>query len=151
MEKALSIMQPWASMIAHGIKDIENRTWYTKYRGEFYIHASAKYDQHSELSYFQFNEMMSERNIDLAYAFLNKDLVKAPQGAIIGKVEIIDCVQNHPSIWAEVDTTGTKPIWNWVLKNHVLFEEPILNVKGQLNLWNVDIEKLLNNGNNILL
>lgn len=25
--KAISIRQPWASLIAHGIKDIENRTW----------------------------------------------------------------------------------------------------------------------------
>lgn len=25
--KAISIKQPWASLIAHGIKDIENRTW----------------------------------------------------------------------------------------------------------------------------
>jgi len=25
--KALSIKQPWASLIAHGIKNIENRTW----------------------------------------------------------------------------------------------------------------------------
>lgn len=38
--KALSIKQPWASLIAHGIKDIENRTWATKYRGKVLIHAS---------------------------------------------------------------------------------------------------------------
>jgi hypothetical protein len=29
--------------IAHGIKDIENRTWKTHFRGRIYIHASAKY------------------------------------------------------------------------------------------------------------
>ena len=31
--KALTIKQPWASLIVHGIKDIENRTWRTDYRG----------------------------------------------------------------------------------------------------------------------
>ena len=31
--KALSIKQPWASLIAHGIKDIENRTWKTNFLG----------------------------------------------------------------------------------------------------------------------
>ncbi len=41
--KALSIIQPWASLIATGIKDVENRTWRTNYRGEFLIHASAKH------------------------------------------------------------------------------------------------------------
>lgn len=41
--KALSIKQPWASLIAQGIKDIENRTWKTSYRGRIYIHASGKF------------------------------------------------------------------------------------------------------------
>ena len=31
--KAITIKQPWASLIVHGIKDIENRTWRTNYRG----------------------------------------------------------------------------------------------------------------------
>ena len=41
--KAISIKQPWASLIAHGIKDIENRTWKCpqKYIGQrVLIHAS---------------------------------------------------------------------------------------------------------------
>lgn len=38
--KCLSIQAPWSYLIAFGIKDIENRTWTTKYRGEIYIHAS---------------------------------------------------------------------------------------------------------------
>ena len=41
--KALTIKQPWASLIASGIKDIENRTWKTHYRGKIYIHASSHY------------------------------------------------------------------------------------------------------------
>lgn len=43
--KAISIKQPWASLIAHGIKDIENRTWKCpqKYIGQrVLIHASGK-------------------------------------------------------------------------------------------------------------
>ena len=31
--KTLTIKQPWATLIAMGIKDIENRTWPTKFRG----------------------------------------------------------------------------------------------------------------------
>lgn len=37
--KALTIRQPWASLIAVGAKSIETRSWPTKYRGELLIHA----------------------------------------------------------------------------------------------------------------
>ncbi|MDD5417675.1 MAG: ASCH domain-containing protein [Candidatus Nanoarchaeia archaeon] len=40
MVKVLSLKQPWAHLLATGKKTIELRTWHTKYRGEFYIHAS---------------------------------------------------------------------------------------------------------------
>jgi hypothetical protein len=38
--RALSLTQPWAWLVVHGGKDIENRTWNTKFRGAFLIHAS---------------------------------------------------------------------------------------------------------------
>ena len=37
--KVLTIKQPYATLIAEGIKEYEFRTCKTKYRGEFYIHA----------------------------------------------------------------------------------------------------------------
>ncbi len=37
----LSIRQPYAWAVVHGIKDIENRSWRTHYRGPLLIHASA--------------------------------------------------------------------------------------------------------------
>lgn len=43
--KAITIKQPWASLIVHGIKDIENRTWSCpkKYLGQrVLIHSSGK-------------------------------------------------------------------------------------------------------------
>ncbi len=40
--KALSVRQPWASMIAGGVKTIEVRSWPTTYRGELLIVASRK-------------------------------------------------------------------------------------------------------------
>ena len=56
-------------------------------------------------------------------------------GAIIGSVVIADCVQNHPSVWAE------KGCWNWVLKDAVLFDKPIEGVKGKLSFWEYNFEK----------
>lgn len=140
--KAISIKQPWASLIAHGIKDIENRTWKTKFRGKVYIHASAKSDGNTA---FLLNKEQSD------YFIWNTENYKTfesnlPYSAIIGEVEIIDCVINHPSIWAEKtfmyeydEEIGEKPIgkpiYNWVLANPVLYEKPILNVKGKLSFW----------------
>jgi len=39
MLKAITILQPWASLIACGAKQIETRSWATKYRGQLAIHA----------------------------------------------------------------------------------------------------------------
>lgn len=141
--KTLSIKQPWASLIAHGIKDIENRTWATKHRGTIYIHASGK--PSGEL-----NQLLTDDQYERLpnHAFLSENY---PKSAIIGTVDIVDCVINHGSIWAE-RTPSCSPhypkglpahmgkgredaIYNWVLANPVLFDEPILNVKGKLSLW----------------
>ncbi|KKN65507.1 hypothetical protein LCGC14_0481110 [marine sediment metagenome] len=38
--KALSLTQPWATLMAAGLKRIETRSWGTKYRGRIAIHAA---------------------------------------------------------------------------------------------------------------
>jgi hypothetical protein len=43
--KALSLKQPWANLVAKGLKTIEIRTWNTKFRGKFLIHASKNIDK----------------------------------------------------------------------------------------------------------
>lgn len=53
MIPALSIRQPWAWLIVHGHKDIENRDWSTPFRGQLLVHAGltmtrAYYDQVTE-------------------------------------------------------------------------------------------------------
>lgn len=47
--KALSIRQPWASLIAEGHKTIETRTWapWKGYRGPLAIHASKTVDYYA--------------------------------------------------------------------------------------------------------
>jgi hypothetical protein len=49
--KALTIRQPWASLVATGVKTIETRSWSTKYRGPLAIHAGkvgAAFQMHPE-------------------------------------------------------------------------------------------------------
>ena len=72
--KILSIRQPWAYLIANGQKNIENRTWWSKYRGPFLIHASLALDR----------------------KVVPEDL---ETGGIVGIAEIVDCVTHHRSKW----------------------------------------------------
>ena len=135
--KVLSIKQPWASLIASGIKDIENRTWKTKFRGRILIHASGN----PAGSFFQ---ILSKQQLEsIKPSWLIEVLKKGERSAIIGEVDIVDCVLNHPSVWAEHfadkklknGTIVSVPIYNWVLANPVSYDEPILNVKGKLSFW----------------
>src|SRR5262249_5833572 len=78
--RILSIRQPWAYLIANGDKDIENRSWRTKYRGLFLIHASLALD----------------RDGCRAQKLLAEDM---ETGGGVGMAEIVDCVTYHPSKW----------------------------------------------------
>lgn len=135
--KTISIKQPWASLICYGIKDIENRTWQTKFRGRVLVHSSAKNDSrsHSINNIFtpeQWEKMRITGGSNLLWKMIKSNWELS---AIIGSVEIVDCVINHNSIWAEGTISKGYPVYNWVLAKPVLFAEPILNVKGKLSFW----------------
>lgn len=122
--KAITVKQPWASLIVHCIKDIENRTWLTHFRGRVPIHAAGSHGR-------KFSVDLTDAQMEAAFGTIAKEamLGNLPFGSIIGSVEIVDCVVNHPSIWAEHN------VYNWVLANPIIFENPIENVKGKLSFW----------------
>ncbi len=124
--KVLSIKQPWASLIARGIKTIENRTWKCpdKYIGQrILIHASSVPDKQPQ-------ELFSEKQSEIVDDYFLETLMSYDNtSAIVGSVIIEKCVQNHPSVWAE------KGVWNWVLKDAEYFHHPIKDVKGKLGFW----------------
>lgn len=113
--KALSIRQPWAWLIAAGYKDIENRGWSTDRRGRIYIHASQRFDSGS-LKRAPLNRegFLDERALsvieELAHSWRHS--------AIIGEVDIVDCVTYSNSPWF----TGR---YGFVLTNPVLYEKTI--------------------------
>ncbi len=92
--RALSIRQPWAWLIIHGGKDIENRTWHTKFRGRFLVHAS---------------QGMTRKEYEAAYCFALDTRELTPfdipafeqlqRGGIIGSVELVDSVDHSDSPW----------------------------------------------------
>jgi len=50
--------------------------------------------------------------------------------AIIGQVDLVDIVEKIDSRWA--DPTSK---YYWVFENAILFDKPITQIKGKLNLW----------------
>lgn len=84
--KALSIQQPWAWLIAHGYKDIENRSWATSGRGRFLIHAGKKLDKPAL-------ENLKKRFPDLPWP------EQFELGGIVGQARIINCVTHSTSPW----------------------------------------------------
>lgn len=96
--KVIVVRQPWAWLIVNGYKDIENRTWATKYRGPLLIQASATRPTRPVLE--------EQRR------YAAKCGVKLPDefhfGGIVGCVRLEDCVTKTRSKWFDGDV-------GWVL------------------------------------
>lgn len=96
--KAISIRQPWAWMILHAGKDIENRDWPTSFRGEVLIHAGKgmTQDEYEEC-------LTTAKSISLDHPFppelVLPEFDKLPRGGIVGMAEIVDCVEDSASPW----------------------------------------------------
>ena len=153
--KTITVKQPWASLIVEGVKDIENRTWKTNFRGRVLIHAGATpcgnlkadscfshiltNEQYSRLLRIGLERFGTNEKADICWLNLY------PHGAIIGSVEIVDCVINHPSIWSEKTPLDkqleNKCIWNWVFANPIMFDNPI-PCKGKLSFWDYNEDVL---------
>jgi len=73
---ALSLKQPWAALLAHGLKTIEIRRWPTARRGRILIHAARVPDDRAE-----------------AWAHVPAELMESAQllGGILGAGDILDC------------------------------------------------------------
>jgi len=87
--KAISIRQPWAWLIVHGYKDVENRTWATKHRGPILIHAGKTLDPY-------FDEI---RQDVLAQGVEFHDARHIERGGIVGQANLVDCVTESTSEW----------------------------------------------------
>lgn len=93
--KALSIRQPWAWLIIHGGKDIENRSWHTKFRGRFLVHASSgcTRKEWAEAVSFALEAGMIKHPADVPA------IDELQRGGIIGSVELVDSVDTSDSPW----------------------------------------------------
>ena len=129
--KALSIRQPWASMIlgtapewpdrpglvsARSMpKDIENRCWSTSYRGPLLVHAPKGIES---LEYFY-------------GPCVDQVLAELPRGVLLGCVELVRC-----GLWRSTSPWAEPAQYHWRLENPVAFPEPLV-WRGQQGLFDV--------------
>ena len=128
--KVISIKEPFATLIAKGIKKIETRSWKTNYRGELFIHASGK----QLAKEFIKNDFVLDliKNMDMNY------------GNIICKCNLVDCIYMDEGFLNYINQNqieynlGEYKLgrYAWIIED----VEPIypMPAKGRLNIWNFD-------------
>jgi hypothetical protein len=87
--KALSLTQPWAWLVIHGGKDIENRCWNTNYRGRFLVHAAKAMSRATYDNAVDCAEAVS----GIALANRVPAFEALERGGIIGSVELYGVVR----------------------------------------------------------
>jgi hypothetical protein len=141
--RALSMTQPWATLLAHGYKTIETRSWRTDYRGPLAIHAAKGWPREAmELCLSEpFRSCLREAGV--------KKVGDLPRGAILGTCIIAWCARTenlvadslHPAeqpFDAQEHAFGdySHGRWGWKVANVRLLPEPIA-ARGALGLWAV--------------
>jgi len=118
---ALSIRQPWTSLIFKAGKDIENRCWPTRYRGRMLIHAAKGCTRDELKGALDFAE-------DVSGVRYSVDLKTIPRGGIVGSVEVVGCVRASTSPWFVGE-------YGFVLRDPQVL--PFRPWKGQLGFFDV--------------
>ena len=72
--RVITLKQPWATLVAEGIKKYEFRSWKINYRGEILIHAGKGIDLEA---------MKKFSNLNLEF----------PHSRILAKIKILDCIK----------------------------------------------------------
>ena len=123
--KALTVKQPWATLISEGIKKYEFRSWKTNYRGKILIHAGAGIDK---------EKLKEFKKLNLEF----------PKKRIVAVAEIEDCLEltdelNDKIIKEKNIAYGNKKRtgYAWKLKNIKKINNP-KEINGKLGLWNID-------------
>lgn len=126
--KTLSIHQPWAWLIVHGYKTVENRSWRTNHRGPLAIHASRTIDHDA------FDNVIAQC-IAAGEPLTPAELAEMSiTGAVIGTVDVIDCTHEPESTDICWHNTGCLA---WILRN----PQPISPVpaRGMPGLFDIQL------------
>ena len=126
--KCLTVRQPWAWLIIHGGKNVENRNWETDYRGRLYIHASTHlpkriFRREWDLAMLKYGNQKSGRPPLIMH---NLEF-----GKIIGHVDLVDIKRNTKGPWVD-----DRYVYRWILENPRPIEP--INSRGYKGLFNVE-------------
>ena len=133
--KTLTLIQPWATLIALNEKHIETRSWATQYRGPLLIHAGKTVDPSAwRMPYFK-------EVLDL-YGITPSNI---PTSAIIAQVRLVDIQPTQtlvPTISEQEKAFGFYGYgrFGWILDNVQPLH--IQGIKGKLGLWDYN-EKII--------
>lgn len=128
---ALSFSRPWDYVVLHCGKDVENRSWRTKYRGVICVHRAKSIDAAGADWLLRHGERLGLSPHDRAQ--LNYlCATQVPNLGIVGTVEITDCVAQSESRWF----FGP---FGFRLANAKAFDR-VVPCAGRLGLWRVQDE-----------
>jgi hypothetical protein len=151
--KAISLWQPFASLIAVGSKKYETRSWATKHRGPLLICAAARTGL-PELCLLDILRRTEFREaLAPSIGFEPKTVwppiqpKHLPFGKAVAIVELVDCIRTEDMTAEQIGTD--KPFGDfspgrfaWQLENVKAIEEPF-PVKGRQGLFEVDDSMLI--------
>ncbi|MBG9730810.1 2-oxoglutarate dehydrogenase E1 [Lysinibacillus sphaericus] len=135
--KAITIKQPWATLISLNEKKLETRSWLTKHRGKIAIHAGKQIDK----------EACKDVEISKTLNKHGLEITDLPVGAIIAIADLTHCHEVLEDYGLSAKTTGgivtnkeyafgdfSEGRYAWELKDIKVLPIPI-EIKGQLRLW----------------
>ena len=132
--QAVSLIQPWATLIACGLKRYETRSWATRYRGPLLIHASKKIDN----GYLALP--------DVAALMLDAGLTTFPTGAIVGEAVMSGCTPTEELADLVSDTESLVGDFGparfaWAMRKARQWSRPV-ECRGHLGIWPVKAQDL---------
>jgi hypothetical protein len=131
--------QPWASLVACGVKQVETRSWSTNYRGMLAIHASRSLPAYARRAIAGVEMQRALDECDLEPGIL-------PTGAIIATVELVDVL---PTMQVEGDLADREIAlgdyspgrYAWILAYPMMLDAPV-PYRGFQGLWELPDEVL---------
>lgn len=139
--KAITIWQPYATLIMLGLKRYETRCWGTSYRGPLIIHAAKRWDEDRDWDCSRVTELLQQQTFTAASLGDERlRLFYTPMGDTLGKalgiVDLTSCQQmkdGGSEFENQVGTFGSGR-FGWECDRPQLFEEPIRH-QGKQGLW----------------
>lgn len=105
--KALTVFQPYATLLVMGLKAVENRGWPTKFRGRLAIHAGKQMQIQDYVSARDYLRSISPAAAEWLPAFID-----LPRGAVVGSVELHEC-RRSPDRMADLAAFETPDGFSW--------------------------------------